>query len=273
MSDVLLQIKGLSFAYSKEKILENISLTLKRGQMLCLLGANGCGKTTLLSCVLGFLKPESGRVLLSGKDIKDLSAAESAAIVSYIAQTHKQVFPYTVEEIVLMGRAAYTPFYSSPSKADRDIAYAAMEMVGIAHFARKPYTQLSGGEMQLVMLARAIAQGSDLIVMDEPTAHLDGYNELLVLERIKMLVKTQNAAVLMATHFPNQVLNFVNSGLTVGAALIKNHRILDMGNAETVLTEKNISELYNIRVCIIEKEYDGIKIKQIVPVGLQDEKL
>ena len=272
MSIPILEVENLYFTYDKTIIFENINFSINQGEILSILGANGCGKTTLINCILGFLQPQQGSIRINGVNKNKLKISDYAKLVSYVPQSHNKIFPYSVEEIILMGRVAYTPFYSSPNEKEKEIVYEAMEIVGIGAMAKKPYTNLSGGEGQLVMLARAIAQKTPIIIMDEPTSHLDCYNELLVLDRIKTLVKSSNISIIMATHFPNQVFNLINSGIDVKVALMKNKFFFAFGEANDVLTESNISTLYNINACILEKDQGEFCIKQIVPLSITDEK-
>ena len=239
--------------------------------MFLLLGPNGCGKTTFLNCILGLHKPETGVIEAEGTDISTLSAALIARKIAYVPQGHKKTFLYTVKEIVLMGRAAYTPAYSSPKAEDEKIAEEALSSVGILHLADRPYVQLSGGEGQLVLLARAIAQQSPIIVLDEPTAHLDSYNELLVMDRLTDLIKQKGLTVIMTTHYPNQALYLMNRGLVLHGALMKNGGFLACGEGQEILTAENMSKLYNIKCRLIETTDDeGTPIRQLALLGIAD---
>lgn len=270
MNEILI-VNGLSFRYGNQTIFKDINLSLGRGKVLALLGPNGCGKTTLINCILNFLKADKGEVILNGKSISQMKVNEVAKIAAYVPQVHNKTFPYKVEEIVMMGRAAYTPVYSSPNKEDRERALEAMKTVGIYHLKDRPYIYLSGGESQLVMLARAITQETPLIVMDEPTSHLDCYNELLMLDRVIQLIKEKQITVLIATHFPNQVYHLMNNGLKVDVALMKKQKFMDYGSANQILTEKNITKLYGVKtIKLSAKDEQGKFIEQIVPIGIEE---
>jgi iron complex transport system ATP-binding protein len=197
-----------------------------------------------------------------------MSAPQIARQVAYVPQMHQKTFPYLVRDIVLMGRASFIGPFDVPSEEDVAIAEKALDMVGISRLKDRPYTQLSGGEGQLVMVARALAQNSPVIVMDEPTAHLDYGHELVILETVVELVKQTGLAVLMATHVPNHVYYFENQGVKPRAALLKNTQITSLGKPSEVLSEQNLGELYNIRTRIINCALDdGGQLKQIVPIS------
>lgn len=264
----LIEVQNLAFKYPHNWVLNNIDFTVGKGEIFCLLGPNGCGKTTLLDCVLGWLTPCAGQVLLGGVPLKDMPARQIARYLAYVPQIHEKTFPYLVRDIVLMGRASFLGPFSTPSPEDRAIAEEALEMVGILRLKDRPYTQLSGGEGQLVMVARALAQQSPLIVMDEPTAHLDYRHELIILETIADLTERTGLSVLMATHIPNHCFYFENRGITTRAALVRDHTITALGEPSAVLTEPNINELYQINTRILDYQLDdGGRMKQVLPIS------
>ncbi len=269
MSEPLLEIKKLGFSFPKKKVFQGIDLTLERGQIFTLLGPNGCGKTTLIHCLLKFLKPEMGSIQIGGEDIRHIKPIEMAKKIGYVPQSHKKVFSYTVKEFVLMGRAAYIPATGLPKEEDLYIAMEALEMMGIADLAERPYPNLSGGESQLVVLARAIAQKSEIIVLDEPTSHLDSYHELMVMDKLAYLIRETNKTILMTTHFPNQALYLMNQGIPVSGALMKGGGFLASGSGDTIFTVENISELYHINCSLVEFQDDtGKNMKQFIPMGI-----
>ncbi len=167
-----------------------------------------------------------------------------------------------------MGRTAYVNFFSAPGEEDEAIAMDCLKRVGMDHLADKPYTQISGGEMQLVMLARALAQDTNIIIMDEPTAHLDLKNELLFLETVADLVNNNEVAVLIATHMPNHSFYFENKGLNITLAMMSDGNIQEKGRPKEILTEANIRRLYKIDARILDCTLeDGRELKQIVPLS------
>jgi iron complex transport system ATP-binding protein len=263
----LIEIQGISFDYGQGNIFQDLSFQVDRGEIFCLLGPNGCGKTTLLDCLLGILKPEVGRILIDQKDISGLGPRKRARFMSYVPQRHDSTFPYSVLEMAMMGRAAYTDMFSSPSDRDREIAEDALGQVGIAHLRERPYTQLSGGELQLVMLARALAQESPIIIMDEPTSHLDFRHELIVLETITGLVHEKDISVIIATHFPNHAFYFEDSLAETRVAMLNDGGFLASGRPREVLNVDNIRKLYRIESNLISFIYDNEKEqRRIIPI-------
>jgi iron complex transport system ATP-binding protein len=266
--EVLLEVRNLSFGYNKADVLTDISFAIRRGEILFLLGPNGCGKTTLLDCVLGFLKPRQGEIYLNGNNIKDIKAGQIARQLAYVPQSHEKTFPYTVMDIVLMGRASYIGAFSAPSRQDKTIAEDILQMLGIYSLKDRPYTQLSGGEGQLVMIARALVQQTDLIVMDEPTSHLDFEHELVIMETIVDLVKETGISILIASHFPNHAFYFENNELSCQVALMNEHRFLDLGKPSAVLSEENLRRMYNVNARLVSCLIDsGHRINQIIPIS------
>jgi iron complex transport system ATP-binding protein len=263
----LISVEGVGFSYGEQPVLRDIGFQVEEAEVFCLLGPNGCGKTTLLDCILGLHPLESGRITLNGLPTAGTRPAALAKAVSYVPQGHERTFPYKVLEIVMMGRAAYTGLFSGPRLTDREIAGEALEAVGIGHLRDRPYTRLSGGEGQLVLIARALAQQAPAVVMDEPTAHLDFRNELLVLETISRLVREKRIAVVMATHFPNHAFFFENDGVRTRVAMLKDTRILEMGAPDAVLRPELIQTLYGIEAAIVSLgDGNGKSKKQVVPL-------
>lgn len=262
----LIQINNATFSYGKEEIFQNINLEIKKGEIFCLFGPNGCGKSTLIQCLLGILNLSSGTISLGGKDVRSMKPQEIAREAAYIPQVHEKPFPFKVIDVVLMGRATYAGFFSIPTNKDREIAEEALETVGIAHFKERPYTQLSGGETQLVLVARALAQQTPILIMDEPTAHLDFRHELSFLETIVKLVEKTDIAVIMATHFPNQAFYFENCNISSRIALMNNKKITAQGRPLAVLTADNMASTFNIQSKVLSYEWEDGYVRQIVPL-------
>lgn len=253
----VLAVQDLHFRYgtTRKKTLSGASLIVEEGSCLCLMGVNGCGKSTLIDCILGENKPSSGSIRLCGKDVSAMTPAQRARMMSYVPQVHERTFPYEVEHIVLMGRTAHAGLFDEPS-GDRDLLLAAeaLEACGISHLARRPYTSLSGGEMQMVMLARALVQDTPLVVMDEPTAHLDFRNEMLFLETVERLVLHRGATVLMATHSPNQAFHLASSGVPTRVALMREGVVCTQGSPREVLTANALQHVFGVYGCLLEHE-------------------
>ena len=264
----LISVKGAGFSYGSQVVFKDVNCAINDGEIFCIVGPNGCGKTTFLDCMLGLSRLAEGEILLEGLNIATVDISEIAKKVAYVPQSHEKTFPYMVREIVLMGRAAYTTWYGTPSEEDQEIADEALELVGLAHLKNKAYTQLSGGEGQLVMIARALAQQTQVIVMDEPTAHLDFRHEMNVLETIVRLARDENVAIVMATHFPNHAYYFENNLLNTTVALMSEANFSAVGRPSDVLSENSLKLLYNVNAKIVSCQLgDGLELKQIVPVS------
>lgn len=263
----LIEIQDLSFAYPQLAALQDISLHMDTGEALCLVGPNGCGKTTLLDHLIGAHSMQKGRIFFEGKDFRKLRTKELAKCIGYVPQSRRNTFPYRVLDFVLMGRTPYTGVFASPDENDRQIALNALEEIGILAFQNRIFTQLSGGERQLVILARALAQKTPLLLMDEPTAHLDFAHELMVLETIVKMIKTQNLSVMMATHFPNHAFYLQSNGVPTRVVMMKQGKILQIGQPDEVLTVPNIEKVFgvNSRILSIQDGQSG-GMKTIVPV-------
>ena len=265
----LLRVENLSVQLDGVTILENLSLEVEQGEVFCLIGPNGCGKTTLLDCILGWLKPQSGRVMLWDKCLEDYSLKSLAREIAYVPQSHDKTFPYTVKDIVLMGRNPFAGPLAGPGQADITITEQILERLGLTKYRDRPYTKISGGEGQLVMIARALAQQTPLIIMDEPTAHLDLKHEFVILETIAGLVRKNRISVIMATHFPNHAFQLENYGVPTRVGLMTAKGSLLVGKPQTVLDQDQLARIYNIDARVISHTLESSRaIKQIVPLGL-----
>ncbi|MGE5389454.1 MAG: ABC transporter ATP-binding protein [Deltaproteobacteria bacterium] len=267
----LLEVNNACFAYPQQKteVFSNINLRVGRGEIFCLLGPNGCGKTTLLDCILGIHGLGKGTICVNGEDAKHFHPGEMARHVAYVPQRHDNSFPYTVIDMVKMGRTVYTGRFSSPSELDKIRAKQALTTVGMMDLRHRPFTQLSGGEAQLIMIARALAQETPLIIMDEPTAHLDFKHEMLVMETIVKLVKETGLSILMATHFPNHTFYFENQEMPITVALMHGNTFLETGTPTEVLTEANVGRIYRVKSKLagFELESGGV-LRQLIPLSI-----
>ncbi|MGA9036188.1 MAG: ABC transporter ATP-binding protein [Pseudolabrys sp.] len=234
--------RGLTIGYPDRTVGRGLDVALSTGEVLALLGPNGGGKTTLLKTLLGLLKPKAGEVWLGDKPLDNYSIRERARVVAYVPQVHISTFAFTVETVVLMGRTAHGSLFTRPSGQDRAVAHAALERFGIAALASRPYTMISGGERQLVLLARALAQEPQFIVLDEPTASLDFGNQGKVMREIRALAKSGHG-VLFTTHDPNHALRAADRAYL----LREGTRIAD-GPVATVLNREQLEALYRATV-------------------------
>jgi iron complex transport system ATP-binding protein len=260
----VLRVNNLGFGYSMKEIFSDISFSISPGEILCLMGPNGCGKTTLLDNIMAIHKPKGGDITLMGQPIGNYKRIQIAQNIAYVPQIHNITFPYTVREIVMMGRTAHTGPFSEPNKVDEKICIEALEKVGILNLAQKPYSNLSGGEVKLVLLARALSQKTSIIIMDEPTAYLDFKNELLFLETIVELCQYEKIAILMATHSPEHAFYFASKNLPVKAALMSEGQFAAYGKPDTVVTEQNIERVFGVKAKLhCQLDDRGCEIKTI----------
>lgn len=260
----ILKINNISFSYDKKNILEDISFSVDEGEIFCIVGPNGCGKSTLLDCIIGVNKINSGSIILQNLDINKYKYSEIAKYISYVPQSHVKSFPYSVKDIVLMGRTHSFGFASKPTVEDKEEVINALKKVGIEELKDRAYTSLSGGELQLVMISRALYQNSKIIVMDEPTAHLDFFYENKVLKIISNLVKEDNISVIMATHFLNHPFYFENEKIKTTVGIMNDKRMLFKGRASETMTKEKLNQVYNLNVNISQFEYKGKTYKQVV---------
>jgi len=240
--------ENLAYGYPGRTVGGGVSIAVAPGEALALLGPNGGGKTTLLKTMLGLLKPHGGAVSLDGLPMTTLSVGERARRIGYVPQAHAGTFAFAVRDVVLMGRTAHHGLFASPTAADRVIAEASLSALGVSHLADQPYTMISGGERQLVLIARALAQQPRYIVLDEPTASLDFGNQGKVMGQIEALT-AQGLGVLFTTHDPNQALRFANR-----VALLGDGRMLAAGTPRDVLTAEALSTLYGASVRTIRQD-------------------
>jgi len=260
----LLRVEDLAFSYGKKQVFRDVTFSVPEGQIVCLMGPNGCGKTTLLDCIMAVHRPERGSITLLGRPLSAYRRHEIAREIAYVPQIHDIYFPYTVREMVLLGRTAYTGLFGEPKEEDEEISLAAMRRVGVDRFADQPYSRLSGGEIKLVLLARALGQQTRLIVMDEPTAHLDYRNELIFLETLASLVLDDRISVLMATHSPEHAYYFAGLGVDTRAALFRGGTIFAYGEPEEVITEPALEQVYGVKARIVtDVDENGRRIRSI----------
>lgn len=244
--DKLFEVRNISFSYDGEEIFSNISFSIDPGDVLCILGPNGTGKTTLIKCLNGLHDIDAGEILINGKNIKKLSFKEISRHIGYIPQSHVPSFPFKVIDVVIMGRAPYLNLGESPKKKDMDIAINSLKTLGIEHLKDKEYTNLSGGERQLVFLARILCQQPDILILDEPTSHLDFGNQIRLLEIVDNLAEA-GLSIIMSSHFPDHA--FLSS---TKVAILKNKEFIDFGTPEDVVSEENLKRAYSIDVKLIE---------------------
>lgn len=254
-----IRIEQLSFAYGKREVLHDINVDIPDGVLVNVLGPNGVGKSTLFRCILGLNRGYSGRILVNGKDMRDLTIKERAREVSYIPQSHSPVYDYEVIDVVLMATGADLGMLRTPGRAHVERAMAALERIGIGHLAHRTYTQISGGEQQLVMVARALAQDARTIIMDEPTSALDYGNTVRVLSCVQQLAR-EGLSILQSTHQPDQAFLYADRTLVINHGGVEAY-----GTPQEVITEEMVSSLYGIDV-EVNSLYDD-RVRVCVPVA------
>ena len=258
---MILTVENVSCAYRQREVLHEVSFSLAQGQVLCVLGPNGVGKSTLFRCVLGLKKPSGGRIRIDDTEIQRLSPREMARRIAYIPQFSEPAFRYTVLDLVLMGTTAGLKILASPGEKERKAAYEALDRLGIAYLADRTADTLSGGERQMVLIARALAQKTPLLVMDEPTASLDYGNGVRVMEMVCSLAE-DGYGIMLSTHDPDQVLRYGSQALVLGAG-----RVRSFGPPETALTSEVLSDIYRTPIEIVSLPADNGPHRVCVPTG------
>lgn len=240
----MINARGLAIGYGATTVAAGIDLAVARGEILCLLGPNGAGKTTLFKTLLGLIPPLRGEVTVGGKPVAVLSRATLARAVAYVPQAQVMEFAYTVLDLVLMGRTAHLGPFAAPSAADHDRARSALDELGILNLADREANRISGGQRQLCLIARALAQDAPMMVMDEPTASLDLGNRFLVLARVQAL-RDRGFGVVFSTHDPDQARE-----LATRVAVIADGRLAAYGTPDETLTAATLSEVYGVPVTL-----------------------
>ena len=262
----LLKIENGSFAYKGgPQILKDINIEVEPGEILAVLGPNGSGKTTLLRCMMDMLHWQSGRSLLDGEDIRSIPAQTLWRKMAYVPQAGTAATSYTAFQTVLIGRSSRIGAFSAPSAEDMKVVERIMERLGISHLADKPCHAISGGELQMVLIARAMAAEPKLLVLDEPESNLDFKNQLIVLDSMTALA-TEGVACVFNTHYPSHALQRAGKSLM----LSKEGRSL-FGDTTSVVTEDNIRRAFGVEALIGEVETPQSIMKNVVAVGITED--
>jgi len=257
-------VQDLHFGYGERQVLRGVSFTAPGGQLTSILGPNGVGKSTLFRCLLGLLHNYTGSITIDGLDTRHIAARELAKHVAYIPQSHYPSFNYSVYNMVLMGTTSQISMLSSPGQKQKEAAMAALEQMGVGHLKDQGYTNISGGERQLVLIARALVQKAKVLILDEPTANLDYGNQLHVMEQVRKLT-ANGYTVIQSTHNPEQAFLYSHN-----IVAMKDGQVLAEGAPTKVVTEELMARLYGaeIRVCSL---YDD-KIRICIPSSVADSK-
>jgi iron complex transport system ATP-binding protein len=255
-------IRDLWFSYPGKPVLQEVNLDIREGVFTVILGKNGSGKSTLLKLIAGMLTPERGRIEVMGKNVEKLSMGERAKLTGYLSQFHQPVFPFSAEEVVLTGRASYV--FSLPKPKDRDIASEAIRKVGIEELRERPYTELSGGERQLVMIARVLAQEPKVILLDEPTAHLDLRHQIALTALMRSLCRERNVTAIAVTHDINLASLFCDRLMFFDGGKVR-----ALGPPREVVNETVLREVYGVPVHVDIDIASGIPRVMLTASGME----
>lgn len=259
--------KGFFKFKNTDYILKDINFSLEEGDILSVLGPNGVGKTTLIKCLTGLLKWTRGETFLDGKNISSIKENEIWSKISYIPQKRNFSFPYTGLEMVLFGSTSSLNIFEKPNKKERIRAKEVMKMIGIDHLSNKNANEMSGGEVQMLLIARSLVKDPKIIILDEPESGLDYKNQLIILNLIKKLSE-RGVIIVMNTHYPEHALKISNKCL-----LLNYDMTYKFGNTREVLNRKNLKKSFSVDVKIEKISFDGKDYESIIPLGIAEENL
>lgn len=255
-----LGVRNGNFGYGKESILKDINFEIHDNTIMTILGPNGVGKTTLLKCIMGFLKWHSGENYMDDKPLSSYSDKVFWQRTSYVPQARQSVYSYRVVDSVMMGLNAKQNFFSTPKAEDYDKAIHILDMLGVSKLTEKYCNELSGGELQMVMMARALISEPELMILDEPESNLDMKNQLQIMNTIEKVAEEFHTSCLINTHFPNHALKISDTTLMLGYG---NKQVV--GKTKDVVTEENIREYFNVCSRVVSLQVDAKEYRTIFP--------
>lgn len=264
-----IEVRGGNFFYAKKReerpfvYASDINFTLERGQIMAILGPNGAGKTTLLKCITGLNEWRKGGTFIDDEPLKSIPQKQLWKRVGYVPQAHKMVFGFSIEELVVMGRAPYISSISKPRKEDYAKAHAALEEVGILHLAKKSCNAVSGGELQLALIARTLVADPEVLILDEPESHLDIQKQVVILETLKKLAQNHNISCIINTHYPNHAFYLADQVL-----MIAKEKKAIIGTVSEVMTESRMKEYFNIDLRKLIFDEEDLLFETMVPLAL-----
>lgn len=250
------------YPHTERQILRNICLHVGTGTVLSILGSNGVGKTTLLRCMMGLLKWDSGESFLEEQPLRKLNHAEIWRKIAYVPQAKSSVFSYSAKEMVLLGRSAHLKMFAQPSAADETLALACMESIGILHLKDKQCSEMSGGELQMVLIARALTAEPSMLILDEPESNLDFKNQLIVLDCVRKLSREHGISAVINTHYPDHALQISDNAL-----LLNLDGTCAYGKSENVINEINLRQAFSVNVCIRNVEAESKVYRCVIPMS------
>lgn len=252
LSNEILTVENVNFSYHDRRILNGISFSVKKGEICGLLGSNGCGKTTLLKCINRILNIESGIIKINGCDISKLSRRAIAGLIAVVPQELHIVFSFTVLQMVLMGGSVRYGFSGIPGRKDFSTAYEILEELSIEHLASRRYNELSGGEKQIVLIARALFQRAEIMLLDEPTSHLDFKRQHIIMEMIKKITKERGLTTLITLHDPNTAGRYCHRLTMLNRGCVCHH-----GSRERIFHAESLESTYDMKINIERTESGG----------------
>ena len=257
---MILQVENASFGYGENFILKDINFVLPKNEILTILGPNGAGKTTLLKCIIGFQKWAKGSTYLKEKALSEYSTKELWSMVSYVPQAKQNAFSYSGIDTVVMGCNANLGFFDKPKAKDYEKAAQIMEEIGIQYLADKFCDQMSGGELQMVLMARALVSSPELLILDEPESNLDMRNQLRVIEVIEGIREKYKTSCIINTHFPNHALKISDHTIMLG-----HDNLQTQGKSSDIITEENIEKFFKVKSKIVPVDLADESFKSIFP--------
>lgn len=259
-----LRVADVVFSYSSEvNAVDNVAFSASQGEIIGILGQNGCGKTTLLKCINRSLKPKYGTVLIDENDVLQMSRKDIARNIAVVSQTSSIIFPYNVFESVMMGRFPSQDKFESYSEDDLNIVYNSMEETGVTGFKDKSIDELSGGERQRVLIARALAQEPSILLLDEPTLHLDVNHQFSLMDLVKRLSRERNMLVVFVTHDIALAARYCDRVI-----VMEHGKIFAAGSAEETITSENLQKVFGIKTKVYHEDLiDGLNI---IVIGTSD---
>ena len=244
-------------------VLRDVSFSIESGQILSILGPNGVGKTTLLRCMMGMLQWNSGTSTIDEQNIVEIPAQQLWRRIAYVPQAKYLPFAFTVEEMILLGRSVHIGLFGVPGEKDRQYCEEAMEAVGISHLRGKYCNRLSGGELQMVLIARALCSKPEMLVLDEPESNLDFRNQLIILETVHQLAKVDGLCCVFNTHYPAHALRISDKSL-----ILSRSGESIFGQSETVISAEIMEDVFQVHVDILRASHKGIPYSAVTAVSL-----